>query len=300
MGREIIKRSVGIHDGTFHADEVSACALLLLTNLIDKDKIVRTRNPAELARCEFVCDVGGVYDPKTKLFDHHQSEYVGELSSAGMILRYLKDEKIISADEFDALNTSIIKGVDEHDNGKSPQDMGYCSFSHVIANFNPISYEESADELKKAFFQALEFTYGHLKRYMDRFHYNIACRKVVGETMKKYRQCLIFDQAIPWLESFFALEGVKHPAFFVMMPAGSHWKLRGIPPDYEHRMQVRLPLPKEWAGLLEDDLKRATKIKGAMFCHKGRFTSVWETKQDALEALQIVLSKNGLKDENVV
>jgi uncharacterized UPF0160 family protein len=57
-------RSFGTHDGSFHGDEVTACALLLLFNLIDKDKIVRTRDMAVLGRCEYICDVGGVYDPK--------------------------------------------------------------------------------------------------------------------------------------------------------------------------------------------------------------------------------------------
>jgi uncharacterized UPF0160 family protein len=47
-------------------------------------------------------------------------------------------------------------------------------------------------------------------------------------------------------------------------------------------------LPKEWAGLLEDDLKKVTGIHGAIFCHKGRFISVWETKEDALQALTLV------------
>jgi uncharacterized UPF0160 family protein len=56
-------------------------------------------------------------------------------------------------------------------------------------------------------------------------------------------------------------------------------------------MSVRHPLPLEWAGLLGDELKKASGIDGAIFCHKGRFISVWETKEDALKALQIVLDK---------
>jgi Uncharacterized conserved protein related to MYG1 family len=85
----MIKRSVGTHDGAFHADEVTACALLVVFDLVDEDKIVRTRDPSKLAECEYVCDVGGEYDPSRKLFDHHQADYVGRLSSAGMILHYL-------------------------------------------------------------------------------------------------------------------------------------------------------------------------------------------------------------------
>ena len=49
----MIFRSLGIHDGTFHADEVTACALLILFDLIDEEKIIRTRDTARLAKCEY-------------------------------------------------------------------------------------------------------------------------------------------------------------------------------------------------------------------------------------------------------
>ena len=74
-----------------------------------------------------------------------------------------------------------------------------------------------------------------------------------------------FDVSIPWLESFFALGGKDHPSLFVIMPAGEHWKLRGIPPDEQHKMQVRVPLPQKWAGLLDEDLKKVSGISGAIF-----------------------------------
>lgn len=292
MAHPKLLRSVGTHDGTFHADEVSACALLLVFNLIDEDRIIRTRDPEKLAVCEYVCDVGGIYDPQQKLFDHHQAEYQGPLSSAGMVLAYLKDQNILTQGEFDLFNNSLIKGVDDHDNGRASQDLGYCTFSHVVANFTPVSYEADGESQDKAFHEALHFVAGHLKRALERYHYNLACREVVAETMQKNPLCLIFDRSIPWLESFFELDGKNHSALFVIMPSGDHWKLRGIPPDYENRMKVRKPLPLEWAGLLDNDLKKITGINGAIFCHKGRFTSVWETKEDALKALNLIMKEN--------
>ncbi len=71
---------------------------------------------------------GGIYDPEQKLFDHHQLTYKGELSSAGMILLYLKERKILSEDEYQLFNHSLIYGVDAHDNGRAPQESGFCSF----------------------------------------------------------------------------------------------------------------------------------------------------------------------------
>lgn len=284
-----IPRSFGTHDGTFHADEVTACALLLLFNLIDEDKIVRTREHPLLAPCEYVCDVGGVYDPEKKLFDHHQVDYQGPLSSAGMILKYLRDVKIIHQNEYDLFNNSLVIGVDAHDNGRDPLAIGFASFSSVISNFTPIHYDCTADEQNEAFHVALRFTVGHLKRLLERFKYTQSCRDIVAASMANSKDCLMFEASLPWLDIFFELDGVHHPARFVIMPAGHHWKLRGIPPTFEERMKVRLPQPKEWAGLLEDELKRVSGIPGAVFCHKGRFVSVWETKEDALRALDYTL-----------
>lgn len=284
-------RTVGTHDGTFHADEVTACALLILFDLVDIDKIVRTRESSELATCEYVCDVGGVYDPKRKLFDHHQVEYQGDMSSAGMVLEYLKNIGKIPSALFDYFNKLLIMGVDAHDNGRGPQDVGYCSFSNVVSNFTPVEYDFDIAEMQRCFLEALKFVLGHLKRLKQRHEYISSCKQVVAEAMEHRDAYLFFDQPLPWQDLFFELGGVDHPAVFVIMPSGYHWKLRGIPPSDEDRMKVRVPLPEDWAGLSTNELKRVTGISGAIFCHKGRFISVWETKEDALKALKICMKE---------
>lgn len=287
-------RSFGTHDGSFHGDEVTASALLLMFNLIDKDKIVRTRDLKVLGQCEYVCDVGGIYDPKRKLFDHHQQDYQGPLSSAGMVLQYLHQTGVLTSKERDFFDYAIIMGVDAHDNGKELSSRGVCTYSQIISNFNPIPHDSQPEIQNRAFMQATQFALEHLERMWQRYNYTLSCRQEVLDAMKQGKECLIFEKSVPWLEIFFDLNGVNHPARFVIMPSGRHWKLRGIPPSLEEKMKVRLPLPKEWAGLLEEDLRKATGIGGAIFCHKGRFISVWETREDALTALKKLLeSENG-------
>jgi uncharacterized UPF0160 family protein len=286
-----IPRSVGTHDGAFHADEVTACALLVVYGLVDKDKIVRSREPDTLNRCEYVCDVGGIYDPEKKLFDHHQVDYQGQMSSAGMILFYMREQGLITEHAYNMFNQTIVLGVDKHDNGVDLGIPGVATYSHIVSNFTPIHHESTPEEQDRAFEQALEFSIGHFTRLIDRYNYILSSREAVKNAMKEQGTYLLFDKPQPWMESFFELEGESHPAQFVVMPAGSNWKLRGIPPKLTQKMSVRHPLPLEWAGLLGDELKKASGIDGAIFCHKGRFISVWETKEDALKALQIVLDK---------
>lgn len=289
MNIGIVKRSFGAHDGPFHADEVTACALLLHFGLIDREKIIRTRDQNKLETCDFVCDVGGQFDSKRRRFDHHQADYTGDLSSAGMVLGYLLEEKIISESLYNFLNRSLIHGIDQIDNGKWQPQFGFCSFSQIISYYVPVFYESTDDQFEDGFYEALDFTLQILERLSVRYKYIQKSESIVANVMKQMDECLIFDSAMPWIEAFFSLGGENHTAEFVIMPTRHHWKLRGIPPSYERRMEVRRPLPREWGGLLADDLKRVSKLPGAVFCHKGRFVSIWETKEDAIRALKVVL-----------
>ena len=291
IGIYMEQRSLGTHDGTFHADEITACALLMLFDRIDRDKIVRTRDLSILEHCEYVCDVGGVYDPRKKRFDHHQASYSGHLSSAGMVWLYLLDEKVIQKSVYDFFNRVLIWGVDAHDNGKVTVEPGICSFSQIISHFVPFDHAAPSEKVNRAFFEALDFAYGHVKRLLDRYYYAESCRDSITKAMERGNKYLILDCSIPWMDAFFDLGGEHHPALFIVMPSGPHWKLRGIPPNTHDRMKVRLPLPEDWAGLMDNDLKRVSGITGAIFCHKGRFISVWQTKEDALKALELVLGK---------
>ena len=289
----MISRSFGTHDGSFHADEVTACALLLVFDLIDRSKIIRTRDPEKLAQCEYVCDVGGEYEPKKKRFDHHQVEYQGDLSSAGMIWLELLRQKIIDPATYDFVNRSMMMGIDAHDNGRAQFQEGVATFSHIIANFVPPIYDAPPEVMSAAFFSAVDFVTGHITRILERNRYIKNCLEKVAHAMETKEKYLFFNESMPWQENFFELGGVDHPALFVIMPSQGQWKLRGIPPDLEHRMQVRLPLPEEWAGLRDEKLEEVSGIKGAVFCHKGRFISVWKTKEAVLKAVEKILSDRG-------
>lgn len=72
MEQEFVNKSIGTHNGVFHADEVLACAMLSKFTQEFKDaKIVRTRDQSILDKMDLVVDVGGVYEPEKKRYDHH-------------------------------------------------------------------------------------------------------------------------------------------------------------------------------------------------------------------------------------
>ena len=66
---------MGTHSGAFHCDEVMASALLLRTEEFKKSIIVRTRDQEILEQLDVLYDVGGDFDAKKKMFDHHQRPF---------------------------------------------------------------------------------------------------------------------------------------------------------------------------------------------------------------------------------
>ena len=63
---------IGTHNGAFHCDEVLACSMLKLLPKFKDAVIIRSRDPKVLETCDIVADVGGIFDPITNRYDHHQ------------------------------------------------------------------------------------------------------------------------------------------------------------------------------------------------------------------------------------
>ena len=139
-------------------------------------------------------------------------------------------------------------------------EIGHCSFSQIVSNFVPVVYDAPADVQNEAFFQALDFVHRPFRRLRERFNYIRACRQKVADAMVGNKKFMVFEEPMPWIDNFFDLGGEQHPALFVVMPSGGHWKLRSIPPNNEDRMNMRMALPERWAGLQDQELKKATKI----------------------------------------
>lgn len=73
--------------------------------------------------------------------------------------------------------------------------------------------------------------------------------------------------------------GADH-LLFVVHPRDTDWILTGIRLR-EDSFELRADLPASWAGLTDGALEKACGIKGASFCHNGRFIAV-ATSRDAI------------------
>lgn len=72
---------IGTHSGVFHCDDALACFMLKCLPKFKDAQVIRSRDETILKDCDVVVDVGGVYDPATLRFDHHQRGFAETLSS---------------------------------------------------------------------------------------------------------------------------------------------------------------------------------------------------------------------------
>lgn len=143
------------HDGIFHADEVTAVALIKLLN--PEIEVIRSRDKSVIALGKddantIVLDTGGELNPAKLCFDHHQD--LSLRSSAGLIWETYKDEifqahEIVEPAQIEHMYNKInpfVSAIDDWDvngNGviqlwkKLPTELkNYNHFSLIVASFN--------------------------------------------------------------------------------------------------------------------------------------------------------------------
>lgn len=111
------------HAGTFHADEVSACALIKTLHKLmfgEDIPVVRTYSPSQQDMDDpdvIVLDIGRVFDPKVNLYDHHQN---AELPASNILVldHVAPAYGGISIEEIAFLKSCIFTYISDVDTGK--------------------------------------------------------------------------------------------------------------------------------------------------------------------------------------
>jgi uncharacterized UPF0160 family protein len=287
------------HDGSFHADEVFAAAILDLAR--DGIEVTRTRDPQVAATAEIVFDVGGIYDPADQRYDHHMVDAPVRpdgtpYSSAGLIWRDFGRQAIehsgAAADTSGILDTiwsrideDLIRTIDRVDNGV--QEVGPTDLIMVIDHMNPTHLEagDNAHALTcRAFVRATVFARDVLIRM---FHH--AAAEIHGEailleglTNSDDPRIAVLDVNVPWQKAVFR----NNLAYllYVVAPSGTkgQWGVTAIPVE-EGSFTNRKPFAKDWAGLIDTALQEVTGVADARFCHRNLFFAVADSRQGALE-----------------
>ncbi|MDY0365868.1 MAG: MYG1 family protein [Arcobacteraceae bacterium] len=165
-----MKKLIATHNKIFHADEVSAVALL---ELFTEDEYIVQRvdhNTTDFSKYDFVIDIGRKYDNQ-KYFDHHQ--YKGGKSSAGLIWDYIGLNKQYSK------ISKLIDLIDKNDVGiEKAKEFEYSSLIKCFNNSEDIyGYEQDVQ-----FTKAVEFAKTVFISYKNLDEEQIKAKEIINRS----------------------------------------------------------------------------------------------------------------------
>ena len=124
-----MKKLIATHNKMFHADEVTAIALLEVFTDFEIEVQRVDHDTKDFSKYDFVIDIGKKFDG-IKYFDHHQ--YKGGKSSAGLIWDYIGLNE-----EYPKLS-KLVDLVDRNDVGiEKAKPFEYSSFIKCYNTINP-------------------------------------------------------------------------------------------------------------------------------------------------------------------
>lgn len=273
--------TVATHNGTFHADDCFAFAILKAAHA-GAVTLVRSRDLAVLEAADVVFDVGGSCDPTEGRYDHHMRDKPlrdnGEpFSSAGLVWRDYGVRAVRTlapaVTEAEAaqiaamLDGGLIRDIDLMDNGAMALTPGH--FSTLLETFNPSFAEDGLDE-NVCFAEAAALAGRVLERAVAHAYASVLAAETVADAARDAEdpRILVLERRVPWEDAVFDL-GLTD-ALYVVRPAGKQWTISAVPPERNSFAQ-RLPLPEAWGGLRDDAFATATGVADATFCHPARF-----------------------------
>jgi uncharacterized UPF0160 family protein len=301
------RKTLVTHSGSFHADDVFACATLEL--LLEKRgecyRVVRTRDPKIISAGDFVFDVGGEYDPKRNRFDHHQSGGAGTYNSnipyaaVGLVWKQFGKELCGSSEVASMVEGQIIMPIDAHDNGIDVSkslvgDLQPYSIQGICNSFRPTWKEKNLTD-DEQFLKVVELAKMFLNRSIISSQDTFEAYSIIKEIYKNApdKRLIVIDQAFDREDILPVLGQYKEPLFFIYpKTTQGWWKLEAIRKNM-NSFELRKDLPKSWAGLRDVDLQNKTGVLDATFCHNGLFLAVSKTKEGALKLAKLALEYNG-------
>ncbi len=296
------KVKVAVHNGKFHADDVSAVAILSLY-LKKPLKVFRTRDPKIWAKCDYVCDVGGEYNPEKHIFDHHQENWDVKrengilYAASGLIWKEFGEKITGSAEIAKKIDDTIIAPMDADDNGielyKNNFDKIYpYSFPDYLFSFNP-TWEEKTDlfaSFNRAVFEAKKMLEREIKRAKDSLDASVFVKQIYEKTEDK--RMIILDVDYPWrkaLADYSELLFVVHPR-----TDNATWGVETVVKQNE-KFERKMYFPESWAGKKDGELEKITGVSDAVFCHDDRFIAVAKTKEGAVALAKLALESESQK-----
>jgi uncharacterized UPF0160 family protein len=282
------------HSTRFHADDLFAVAVLL-EYLKGKAKVIRSIDPAVIAKGDYVVDIGRVYDPAINRFDHHQGgipprpDGVG-YASVGLVWKHFGEKLAGSADAAKIVDESLIESIDAFDTGDAVSksviaDVYPYDLNRMVGAFNN-SWEEEGKNEDEAFMYLLPFARALVRRAIIRAKGKVNARGIVRAAYDAAsdKRIVLMDKIVP-AEDF----DDKSEVLFIVSPeTRGGWCVRTVRKK-KNEFINRKDLPLAWAGKSGADMAAVSGVPDATFCHLKLFLAVAKSKEGALALAQKAL-----------
>jgi uncharacterized UPF0160 family protein len=303
------------HNGGFHADELLSS--VILTRLFPKAQIVRSRGKDWItpAADRIIYDVGGLYEPSSQIFDHHQRgaplrDDGQPYSSFGLVWKhygraYLTALGIPEADIeviHEGFDQKFVLPVDLMDNGAlnpaSAGPLASLTLPSLLETLKPVFDDRTAEAEDRGFQSALAIARSLVEAGIAQRAAKCRAEAVVTDaiTQTGERSILELPFGMPF-RSAIVKAGADH-LLFVVHPRDKDWCITGIRQN-EEGFELRADLPAAWAGLSNGDLEAVCGVKGASFCHNGRFIAA-ASSRDAILAMADLAVEAALAERSAV
>jgi uncharacterized UPF0160 family protein len=285
------------HSGNFHVDELFAVATLQLLHADSETTVIRSRDPLDWAKGDYVVDVGGEYNPSTKRYDHHQLGGGGArangfpYSSFGLVWKHHGLELCGSEDVALRIDRDVVLPIDLVDNGidvyKPVHEGCYPYLMYRIIMLARPTWKEGAVQTER-FMELLPWAREVLKREIvvarDTFEGEEFVRRAYEDAADK--RLIVLEKSYPW----HGVLGKTPDALYVVKPKtqGGQWEVECVRDD-THSFANRKSLPPSWRGCRDQELVQVTGVSDAVFCHNGGFIAVAESREGALRLAELAL-----------
>lgn len=299
--KKTLAKIIGTHNGVFHADEVTAIAILKL--LYPNAEVIRTRDEESLSKCDIVVDVGGGE------LDHHGLDVENRdngmpYASAGLVWKkygsqlikemssWLSDEQISSV--LNMVDKNFMIAIDALDNGVDlyKSDYHLTTFSSIISSYNP-SWNETHINPETAFNNAISFATDILLKEINKSISSFEIVNLIQKDLKlrEIPEILVLSKIYPWKKALLESEIGKDVLFVVFKDVVSDsYRVQTVPKTLESK-EARKNLPETWMGLRGEDLNIVTGVSDAIFCHKGRFIAGTKSLESSIKFAKLALGK---------
>ena len=286
------------HGTTFHPDDVFAT--MFMSKVIDNPIVCRTNNPEGASENAIIYDIG------FGRFDHHQPDAKMrdekiKYCSFGLLWQeyghqYL--ESIESPDKeqlFTMIDEQLIKQIDAIDNGVFPEikaDFYLLDLDKIIDLFNK-AWDEGTDSTQE-FQEAVKIAEIIFDRLIIKINAQIKANQIVEKELDKVQNgILILKEYLPYEDGIWLSKNPKAKdikvVIFPSKRGGYGIKPRTV--SYTSK-DLAYTFDKEFYGMHDEELAKASGIKTARFVHSSGFLACADTLEDA-----ILLAQNAINNK---